>query len=144
MTQPVVSRRSWQHADLSRTVDEAVLAIEYDRLQLTQVVNGEERWDLQRDASQIIAAVLWMLMTDGYERPVELSDNRSVVVTREFADELRNRVEDVPQFAERLQQLATALPNAHSLPRELVEVLDRVAEVADVVATTSLRPLMRK
>lgn len=144
MTHPVVSRRSWQLADLSRTVDDTVLALEYNRLQLRAAPARDDRMKLQRDLAQIIEAILLLLVRGEREQTITLSSQRDVVVPNSIVEALRRSVHDEQQLTDRLKVLVEVLPNADSLDGDLVEVLDMIAEVADVEATASMRPLMRK
>jgi hypothetical protein len=144
MTQPVVSRRTWQLADLSRTVDETVLAIEYERLNLEVARPAEERHQLQADAAVIISAILRLLERGSSEEKAQLGTSREVIVPSDIAENLLRRVEDETALKRDLAELARILPTADSIDNDLLELLDKVAQVADAAATTSLRPLMRK
>jgi hypothetical protein len=144
MTQPVVSRRSWQLADLSRTADDTVLAIEYSRLHLKAAPSKSDRRQLQRDMTQIVTAVLQLLALGEGETTARLSFDRDVVVPRSIADGLRQKIHDEGSLRTRLEMLVRVLPNADSLNGDMLDMLDMLAEVADAEATTSMRPLMRK
>jgi hypothetical protein len=144
MSHPVVSRRSWQLADLSRTVDDTMLALEYSRLHLTVAPPASERKKLQHELAEIIDAVLMLVMVGGLERTVRLSSSRDVVVPNSIVEALRRRTSDETGLQGRLTRLASELREADSLDGELIEVLETIAEAADVEATTSMRPLMRK
>ena len=144
MTHPVVSRRSWQLADLSRTVDDTMLALEYSQLHLRAAPSEKERKTLQRDLAQIIDALLTLLTDGTRERFVKLSSNRDVVVPSSIIDALRSRSPDESLLHDHLERLSVELRKDDSLDRDLVEVLDTIAEAADVEATASMRPLMRK
>jgi hypothetical protein len=145
MTHPVVSRRSWQLADLSRTVDDTVLALEYNRLHLQAVPSPLERMKLQRDLAQIIEVILeQLLLRTEHERTVTLSSERAVVIPNSIVEALRRKVGDEAQLTTWLQALVSELPEAEFLDADQAEVLGTIAEVADVEATASMRPLMRK
>ncbi len=143
MTPPVVSRRSWQLADLSRTVDDTMLALEYNRLGLRAAPPQNERLTLQKDMAQIIEALLELLVDGEHDLPVKLS-SESVVVPGSIVMALRRDATGDTRLRQRLERLASELPDADTLDNEQVELLEAIAEAADAEATVSMRPLMRR
>lgn len=144
MTHPVVSRRSWQLADLSRTVDDTMLALEYNRLRLKAAPPVTERRRLQQDLAQIIDAVVTLLVQGGRERVVCLSSKREVVVPDSIVSALVRWSGNQAKLKGSLERLASELRAQDDVDDDLVGVLDTIAEAADVEATASMRPLMRQ
>jgi hypothetical protein len=144
MTHPVVSRRSWQLADLSRTVDDTMLALEYSRLDLKAAPAPSERRRLQHDLAIIIDAVVTLLIQGEREQTVRLSSEREVVVPTSIVDALRQWSNNEAKLKGSLERLASELREQDDVDSDLVEVLDTIAEAADLEATASMRPLMRQ
>lgn len=144
MTRPVVSRRSWQLADLSRTVDDTMLALEYDRLHLKAAPSRTERRRLQRDLATIIDAVVTLLVGGAREQTVRLSSEREVLVPDSIVNALRRWSQNEGELKSSLERLASELRQRDEVDSDLVEVIDTISEAADVEATASMRPLMRQ
>ena len=144
MTHPVVSRRSWQLADLSRTVDDTMLALEYSRLELRAAPPEAERLGLRRDLAVIIDTLVELLVNGHQERTVRLSEERDVLVPDSIVNALRRRHHDQHALQLNLERLSFELRAPDPLDRDLFDVLDTIAEAADVEASASMRPLMRK
>lgn len=121
-----------------------MLALEYSRLHLKAAPPVDERRRLQHDLAVIIDAVVTLLLGGDRERTVRLSSERDVIVPDSIVSALLRASGNATKLRGSLERLAVELREQDDVDGDLVEVLDTIAEAADVEATASMRPLMRQ
>lgn len=121
-----------------------MLALKYNRLDLKAAPAPSERRRLQHDLAIIIDAVVTLLIQGEREQTVRLSSQREVVVPTSIVAALRQWSNNDTKLKGSLERLASELREQDDVDGDLVEVLDTIAEAADLEATASMRPLMRQ
>jgi hypothetical protein len=141
VTQPA-SYRYWQLADLSRTVGDGLLVFECRRMNMPEDALPVDASSLRSDLARVIEAFRNLVRGDQGEQILYMGE-REVLVPTSIA-ELVSAELGHARVAELLDQLAGSISAADILDDDEVELLDRIAKAADVEASASMRPMMRR
>ncbi len=138
-----VSKNSWRVADLSRTVNDGLLAVDC-RKRKTRLADRTFEETRLEDLRELIDGLRELLVSPAKARRIFTLTHRGEVFVPDSIVELLSSRNHRGQIVKTLERLRDQLNSSRPIDDDEVALLDSISQEADRAASASMQPLMRK